>query len=462
MSSSVDRNNWQADVAAKDKRHTLRPWINFDQFKRDEQLIIKRGDGVWLEDIAGKRYLDAVGGLWCTNIGLGRDEMADAIADQVRELAYSSTFTDITNEPASLLAAKIASRAPDDLNRVHFTTGGSTAIDSAYRLVHFYQHCRGRPEKTHVIARHQAYHGSTYAAMSIGNRAGDRVPEFGYIEDTIHHVSAPNFYRAPAGMSEDAFTAGLLREFEDKIEEIGPDRVGAFFAEPLMGSGGVIVPPAGYLEGMAEICRKHDILFVADEVVTAWGRLGHWFASKDEFGITPDIICSAKGLSSGYLPIGAMIYSDRIHDVMAEGDPDRWYASGFTYSGHPVCCAAALKNIEILERENLVEQVRETGAYFEERLSGLLDLPLVGDVRGKKLMMCVESVADKETKALLPDELNVGKRIANAAEKRGLIVRPLGHLNVMSPPLTITKDEIDIVVDNLGESIEEVRKDLAR
>ena len=458
--SSGGRSNWQADVAAKDKRHTLRPWINFDQFARDEQLIIKRGEGVWLEDVEGKRYLDAVGGLWCTNIGLGRDEMADAIADQVRELAYSSTFTDMTNEPASLLAAKIASLAPGDLNRVHFTTGGSTAIDSAYRLVHFYQHCRGNPEKTHVLARKQAYHGSTYAAMSIGNRAGDRVPEFGYIEETIHHLSAPNFYRAPAGMSEEDFTESLILEYEAKIDKIGADRVGAFFAEPLMGSGGVIVPPAGYLKAMWEICQKHDILFVADEVVTAWGRLGHWFASKDEFDIQPDVICSAKGLSSGYLPIGAMIYSDRIHDVIANGDPDRWYASGFTYTGHPVCCAAALKNIEILERENLIERVRETGTYFEERLKTLLDLPLVGDVRGKKLMMCVENVADKETKALLPDDVNIGKRVANAAEKRGLIVRPLGHLNVMSPPLTITKDEIDIIVDNLGKAIEEVRQDL--
>ena len=458
--SSVGRSNWQADVAAKDKRHTLRPWINFDQFARDEQLIIKRGEGVWLEDVEGKRYLDAVGGLWCTNIGLGRDEMADAIADQVRELAYSSTFTDMTNEPASLLAAKIASLAPGDLNRVHFTIGGSTAIDSAYRLVHFYQHCRGYPEKTHVIARKQAYHGSTYAAMSIGNRAGDRVPEFGYVEDTIHHVSAPNFYRAPEGMSEQDFAESLIDEFEAKIEEIGAERVGAFFAEPLMGSGGVIVPPKGYLKGMWEICQKHEILFIADEVVTAWGRLGHWFASKDEFDIQPDVICSAKGLSSGYLPIGAMIYSDRLHDVIAGGDPNRWYASGFTYAGHPVCCAAALKNIEILEREGLVERARETGSYFEERLKTLLDLPLVGDVRGKKLMMCVENVADKKTKALFPDDVNIGKRVANAAEKHGLIVRPIGHLNVMSPPLTITKDEIDMIVDNLGKAIEEVRQDL--
>jgi adenosylmethionine-8-amino-7-oxononanoate aminotransferase len=460
MSDASLLSNFHSEVAALDKRHSLRPWVHFDSFKKEDALIIAKGKGAWLEDLEGHRYLDAIGGMWCTNIGLGSEEMADAIADQVRELAYSSTFTDMTNAPSARLAAKIASLAPGDLNRVHLTTGGSTAVDSAFRLIQFYQRCRGKPEKCHIIARHHAYHGSTYASMSIGCKAADRSPEFTYIEDTIHHISAPYFYRAPEGMGEAAFTRFLIAEFEDKIHELGAGNVAAFFAEPIMGSGGVIVPPDGYLKQMAAVCHEHDILFVSDEVVTAWGRLGHWFASEDEFEVVPDIICTAKGLSSGYLPIGAMIYSDRIQDVIAEDGKDRWYNSGFTYSGHPVSSAAALKNIEIMERDNLLEHARDIGSYFEERLQTLYDLPTVGDVRGCKMMMCVENVADKDTRALLPGEVNIGKRISNAAEKLGLIVRPIGHLNVMSPALIVSREEIDYIVENLGRAIEQVSDEL--
>ena len=446
-----------------DRDHILHPWTHFDSFRTSgPQMVVSAGSGCFIEDSGGKRYLDAVGGLWCTNIGLGREDMADAIANQVRQLAYSSTFVDMTNGPAALLAAKVVELAPNGLERVMFSTGGSTAVDSAFRLVQFYQSCAGRPEKCHVIARESAYHGSTFAAMSLGKRHGDRAPEFRYLTDTVHHVSAPNAYRLPEGVPEEEFVDWLVDEFESKIAEIGSQRVGAFFAEPVMGSGGVIVPPDGYMERMWQTCRKHDILFVADEVVTAFGRLGHWFASESEFGITPDIICSAKGLSSGYLPIGATIYSKRIHDVISTGDPDRLYTSGFTYSGHPVCCAAALKNIEILESEGILDNAMHVGAYFERRLRELLDFPIVGDVRGRKMMMCVESVMNKETKELFPDEINIGKRITQVCEELGLIVRPLGHLNVMSPPLVLSRSNVDFILDILGKSIRRVSDDLAR
>jgi len=448
-------------IQTLDQRHSLRPWTHFDSFAREDALVIEKGEGAWLTDASGKRYLDAIGGMWCTNIGLGREEMAEAIAQQVRDLAYSSTFTDMTNAVSVQLSTKIAELAPGDLNRVHLTTGGSTAVDSAYRMMQFYHSCNGNPQKTHVIARHMAYHGSTFASMSIGSKKSDRAPEFQYIEDTIHHLSAPYFYRAEGHASEAEFLAFLVAEFEAKIAEIGAERIGAFFAEPLMGSGGVIVPPKGYFKAMWQVCQKHDILFVADEVVTAWGRLGHWFASYDVFDVVPDIICSAKGLSSGYLPIGAMIYSDRIHDVISKGDPDRWYSSGFTYSGHPVSSAAALKNIEIMEREQIPQRVRETGAYFEDRLHGLADLPIVGEVRGYRMMMCVENVANKETKALFSDDVNIGKRIANKAEEFGLLVRPIGHLNVMSPPLIIEREEIDFIVENLGKAIRAVGREVS-
>ena len=454
-SNDAGQETWELD-----KRHNLHPWVHFDSFKDTGALIIESGEGCTVQDVNGQKYFDAIGGLWCTNIGQGREEMADAIADQVKQLAYASPFTDMTTSPAALLSAKLAELAPGDLNRVMFTTGGSTAVDSAFRMIQFYQSCRGMPDKCHVIARKGGYHGSTYASMSIGNKKADRAPEFKYITDTIHHVSYPSYYRAPEGLSEAEFLDFLVEELDQKIMEIGPERVGAFFAEPVMGAGGVIVPPEGYHKRTWDVCQKHDVLYVSDEVVTGFGRLGHWFASESEFGIVPDIITSAKGLSSGYLPIGAMIYSDRIHDVISEGDPDRMYTSGFTYSGHPVCCAAALKNIEIMERENILDHAKDVGSYFETQLQSLRDIDIVGDVRGRKLMMCIENVANKETKELFPDSVNIGKRIADRCDEMGLMVRPIGHLNVMSPPLVMTKDDVDFVVETLGKGIRAVMEDL--
>ena len=239
------------------------------------------------------------------------------------------------------------------------------------------------------------------------------------------------------------------------------DRIGGFFAEPIQASGGVIVPPEGYLKRMWEVCQRHDILFIADEVVTAFGRLGHWFASLAEFGVQPDMICTAKGLTSGYIPLGAIIFSDRIWAAMAEGGT-RWFTSGLTYSGHPVACAAGLKNIEIMDREDLLGNATRVGSYFESRMKVLEQLPLIGQVRGRKMMLCVESVANKTTKALLPDGVNESKRISDLAEEMGLIVRPIGHLNVMSPPLIITEQDVDFIAETLEKAIRIVTDDLTR
>ncbi|MCA3443031.1 MAG: aminotransferase [Rhodobacter sp.] len=450
------QSSWEMDRA-----HSLHPWTNFGPFEDQGALVIARGEGAWLWDASGQRYFDAVGGLWCTNIGLGRRDMAQAIAAQAERLAFSNTFVDMTNDPAARLSARLASLAPGDLNRVHFTTGGSTAIDTAARMVQYYQSCMGRPAKMGLVARDHSYHGSTYLSQSIGKRPGDRVEQFRYKTEGIHHLSVPNPYRAPAGMDEAAFCDWLVAEFESLIAREGAETIGGFFAEPIQASGGVIVPPEGYLRRMAEVCRRHDILFVADEVVTAFGRLGHWFASRDEFGVQPDIICTAKGLSSGYVPIGAVIFSDRIWAAMA-ADGARWFTSGYTYSGHPVACAAALKNIEIIEGEDLLGNAARVGALFEQRLAGLEALPMVGQVRGRKLMICVENVADKATKALLPAELDVGKRISDACEAMGLLVRPIGHLNVMSPPLVITEEQAEFVAATLGRAIMQVADRLVR
>jgi adenosylmethionine-8-amino-7-oxononanoate aminotransferase len=449
------------DLWQMDRDHALHPWTNFGPFERDGALVMDRGEGCWLWDAEGRRFFDAVGGMWCTNIGLGRREIAETMAEQALKLGFANSFVDTTNGPSARLAARLAELAPGNLNRVHFTTGGSTAVDTAYRMIHFFQTCMGRPNKTQVIARDYSYHGSTYISQSIGKRPGDRVPQFRYKDSGIHHIGAPNFYRAPVGMDEAAFCDHLVAEFEAKLAEIGPENVGGFFAEPIQASGGVIVPPEGYLPRIAAICRQHDILFVADEVVTAFGRIGHWFASLSEFGIQPDMITCAKGLTSGYIPLGALIFSDRIWEAMA-ADGGRWFTSGFTYSGHPVACAVALKNIEIIDAENILGNVETVGAEFEARMKRLTDLPMVGDVRGRKLMICVENVADKASRALLPEDLDVGKRISNVAEAMGLMVRPLGHLNVMSPPLILSSDDVAFVGDTLEAAIRQVADDLTR
>jgi putrescine---pyruvate transaminase len=446
----------------KDKDHFLHPWTHFDSFKRDGSLVIREAQGAYLTDDSGRRYLDGIGGLWCVNIGYGREKMAVAIADQVRKLSYSNTFVDCTNEPATELAAKLAALAPGTLNHVAYSMSGSCANDTAVRLAHYYHSRRGEPGRRMILSRYNSYHGSTYLGMTLGNREGDRSPHFRYVEGLVHHLAAPYAYRRPIGLSEAEFTDRLVAELESAVAEIGVRNIAAFIAEPIQGAGGVVPPPIGYLPRMREACARNGILFIADEVVTGFGRIGHWFASRDEFGIEPDMLVCAKGLTSGYLPLGATLFSDRIQDVISSSDPDAWFTHGFTYSGHPVCCAAALENIRIMTEENLLENARVVGDYFEKRLEELAELRIVGDVRGRRLMMCIEYVADKATKAPLPDSANISRRIAQRCEAKGLLVRPLGHLDIMSPPLTFTREQCDTLVDTLREAICEVTRELER
>ncbi len=443
----------------KDKAHFLHPWQHFDSMKTDGSLVIANSEGAYIFDNDGSKYLDGLGGMWCVNVGYGRDEIADVMAEQARQLPYASTFGDTTNPPAAKLASKLAALAPGSINHVIFSGSGSAANDSAIRLVHYYQGRRGKPEKKHIISRKHAYHGSTYlgASLSGHDKDGDN---FQYISDIIHHVSAPYVYRRPEDMSVEAFCDQLIEEFEAKIIELGADNIAAFVGEPILGSGGVMVPPEGYLKRIHKLCRANDILFIADEVVTGFGRLGHMFASKDYFGIQPDIILSAKGITSGYIPLAATLFSDEIFEVISAPDPDAYFAHGFTYSGHPVACAVALKNIEIMERENLCGQVQTLGPYFAQRLQELKALPLVGDVRGMGYMYCVEYVANKQTKALLPDEMGISKLISDACEQRGVMVRPVWHLNILSPPLVMSQPQIDHLVEVLKDSVIAVAADL--
>jgi putrescine aminotransferase len=446
------------DLAAMDLAHAIHPFHHLGA--APERLILARGEGVHLWDVRGRRYLDAVAGLWCTNIGLGRREMAEAIARQAERLAFSATFVTMNNDVAVRLAGRVAELAPGDLKHVHFTTGGSTAIDSAFRMVAFAQTCLGHPKKRHVIARRHSYHGSTFAAMSLGMRTGDQPPEFVYERRLVHHVGAPYQYRPPPGVTAETLTDHLVAEFEATIDRIGADKVGGFFAEPIQASGGILVPPDDYLRRMKAVCERHGILFIADEVVTAWGRLGHWFASLDEFGVQPDMICTAKGLTSAYQPLGALLVSDRLFRALES--EDRWLTNGFTYSGHPVACAAALTNIEIIEREGLRENAARVGKRLGQRLAELAALPLVGDVRGRGLMWCVECVADKATRTALPDAANVAGRIASACAAREVIVRPLGPLVILSPALILTEAQADHIAGVLGEAIREVADGLVR
>ena len=450
------------ELRRKDRDHYIHPWTDFSTFKEEGSMVIAESSGCYVFDSDGNRFLDGIGGLWCVNIGYGNEEMAQAIADQARRMPYYSSFGHLTTPPSAELAAKLAELAPGPLNHVFYGTGGSIANDTAIRIIHFYFNRLGKKTKKKIIARTDGYHGSTYLAMSMTGVEFDH-QGFDLVPDLVHHIPNPNPYRRPDGMSVEEFCDEKVADLENKILELGPENVACFIAEPIMGAGGVIVPPPGYHQRTQEVCNKYQVIYISDEVVTGFGRLGHMFASEPVFDLTPDIICCAKGLSSGYLPLSATILSDEIYDVISVPQADgAMFTHGFTYSGHPVCCAAGLKNIEIIERDDICGHVRDIGPYLEQQLATLRELPIVGDVRGKCFMMCVENVADQETKELFPDDVHIGNRIADHCQNRGLIIRPIAHLNVMSPPLIMTRDQIDTLVGTLRESIEATMDDLKR
>lgn len=442
----------------KDRAHLLHPYTDFSNFASVGSQIIERAEGMYVIDSDGNRLLDGIAGLWCVNIGHGRKDMADAIAQQVLDMQYYNPFGHSSNVPASELGAKLAELAPGDLNHVYYTCGGSTANDAAIRLVHYYFDMKGQHRKKKIISRVNGYHGATYVAASLtgihGTKNGfDRIGE-----DFISHVSAANLYAKPEGWSDAQYCDHLVREFEDRITQLGPDNVAAFIAEPIMGAGGVLVAPEGYHKRMYDVCKRHDMLYIADEVVTAFGRLGEWFASETLFGYTPDILVCAKGLTSGYIPLGATLISSGIYDVIARPQCEGGvFSMGLTYFGHPVACAAALKNIEIMERENLLENAREVGTYLQESAKSLLNLPIVGDVRGSHLMMGIDLVADKRTKKPLAMDEQTSNRIFRGCMERGVVVRPVGDRIVLSPPIIISKDQCDNIIEAISGSIKDLQ-----
>jgi adenosylmethionine-8-amino-7-oxononanoate aminotransferase len=443
------------------------PWESMGEIGRADRTIVSGGDGIYIYDENGTRLIDGPGGMWCVQIGYNRPEMAQAIAEQVVRMPYMNPFS-LTSAPPARLAARLAQMAPGDLKHVFFTTGGSTAVDTALRFVHFYNNIRERRAKKHIISRAHAYHGSTYLCAMITGK--DREKNwFDVASPYVHLLPHVNPARRPAGMSIEAFCDQKVEDLERKILEIGPERVGAFIAEPIQASGGVIVPPDGYLRRCWEVCRRHDVIFIADEVVTAFGRLGHWFSSKDVFGVEPDIAICAKGLTSGYLPLGACLISERLFsEVSGAKARGASFGHGFSYSGHPVSCAAALRNIEIIEREGILQHVRDVAPHFQRRLHELRDIPLVFDTRGMGLVGCVECTvahapgADADEEQVLAVDNDLGTRIDRHCHELGLMVRPLVNQCVFSPALIITHEQIDRMFDILREAILRTAHDVER
>ena len=451
------KNDYISEIHEKDKL-VLHPYEDLKDRGTYKRKLIVKSDNIYLYDEDGKRYIDGPGGMWCNNIGHGNKEIAEAIKNQIETMDYCSPFSE-SSERTAELASVLSELSPGDLNTIFFTPDGSSANETALRFIMLYNNILGRPEKKHIISRDRAYHGSTYLTGSITGKDRER-NNFDFESTFIHHVGSPNPYRRKDNQTVDDFCDEKVKEFEDKILEIGPNKVAAYIAEPVLASGGCIVPPKNYIKRFWEICKKHDVLYISDEVVTGFGRLGHFFCSQEEFGIIPDIITSAKGITSGYIPLGAVLISDKLMKDISKDSSSFFH--GFTYSGHPVSCAAALKNIEIIKRDKILDHVKNIAPYFHQKLKTLYSLPIVGDVRGMGLMAGIECVIDKDSKNPLILDLAIASRIDEESLKLGLIIRPIYHICVLSPALIIQKEQIDDLVDKLHQAISNATKKLEK
>jgi adenosylmethionine-8-amino-7-oxononanoate aminotransferase len=435
-----------AQLILTDQSHLIHPLHHPGDHQ--EPLLFVEGKGAILRDANGREYIDGLACLWNVNVGHGREELAEAAAAQIRRLAYASAYVGFTNEPAVRLAERLVKLAYPNLSGVYFTTGGAESNETAFKTARYYWRRRGKPNKTKIISRHHAYHGVTLAAMSATGIPAyhrmfePRVP--GFI-----HIPPSYPYRYPGSMAE-ALEEAILRE--------DPETVAAFIAEPVMGAGGVIPPTPDYFPRIREICDRYQVLFIADEVITGFGRTGKWFA-LEHWGVQPDIVSFAKGVTSAYLPLGGVMVSREIHQAILDAPPSERYMHAATYSGHPTCCAVALRNLEILEQEGLVERAARMGQRLLAGLKTLRDLPVVGDVRGLGLMCGVELVEDRGTKE---PAIGLGSRVLSEARRRGLVTRiragqrgefPIGDTILLAPPLVITEEQVDRMVEILRESI---------
>ena len=445
-------NEWQQ----LDVDNYLHPFTNYKELKKEKAAIITKGEGCFVWDNDGNKYLDGLAGLACVNIGYGREELGRAAVNQIQELSYFNSFFKASNKPAIQLAEKLVELTPAGLNHVFYANSGSEANDTALRMVRTFWALEGKPEKQIIIAREMAYHGSTVASGALSGMPP--IHDQAAMIEGIEHIQCPYQFAYGRDMTEEEFGKLSASWLEEKIKEIGADKVAAFFAEPVQGAGGGKIPPANYFDEIQKICKKYDVLLVADEVICGFGRTGNWFASQTFAIENVDLMCLAKGIASAYMPLSACMVGDRVANTLIEKGGEFFH--GFTYSGHPVACAVALENIRIIEEEKLVEKVaNDTGPYFLEKLNSLVEHPLVGEVRACGLIGAVELVKDNKTMQVLaedPDEVEeITEVFRSFCLKQGIIVRPIFTTIMMTPPLIITREEIDFLVEKFHLALDE-------
>lgn len=441
-----------------DAAHHIHPFNDNAELAKKGTRILTKGEGCYVWDAEGHKLLDAFAGLWCVNIGYGRKSMGEVAARQMEKLAYYNTFFQSSNEPAIHLAAKLAELAPAGVNHVFYTNSGSEGNDTVLRMVRHFWAVQDQPLKNIVIGRFNGYHGSTVAGASLGGMKGMHAQGGLPIPD-IHHIEPPFFFADGGDYSEEEYGLVAARRLEEKILELGPERVAAFIGEPIMGAIGVYIPPKSYWPEIERICRKYDILLCADEVICGYGRTGQWFGA-DYFGFSPDVMTTAKGLTSGYIPMGAVLFNDRIAHVLRDKGGE--LAHGYTYSGHPVCAAVALENIRILQDEKILEQCRnDTGPYLAQRWQELGEHPLVGEVRIAGMVGALELVPNKAERKFFSERGKVGGLCRNIALGNGLILRATYDSMLLSPPLIINRSQIDELFENAWKSLNETAQALA-
>ncbi|MFI6658717.1 aspartate aminotransferase family protein [Streptomyces sp. NPDC050523] len=421
-----------ADLARLDRAHIIHPYL---PGSATERVVMTEGSGCRLTDSEGRGYLDATGGLWLAQVGHGRTDLADIAHEQMKKLEYFTSFWEFSNDRAIELAARLAELAPDPLNHVYFTSGGSEGNEAAIKMARYYHHRRGESSRTWILARSKAYHGIGYGG---GSATGFPLYHEGFAPMMPHvsHLTPPWPYRTELYGGQDP-TDFLIRELEERIAEIGPENIAAMIGEPIMGVGGMLVPPADYWPRVREVLDRHGILLIFDEVVTAYGRVGEWFAAQ-YFGVTPDIIVTAKGITSGYVPLGALLVGDHVAEVLLR---EHGFPMGYTYNGHPVATAVALANLDIIEKEGLLARATGLGAFLHSELETQLgDLAIVGEIRSVGMMLAVELVQDRATRTPLP--LNPDRMPHDVIRREtGVIVRDSAHSLVLSPPLIMTETE---------------------
>jgi adenosylmethionine-8-amino-7-oxononanoate aminotransferase len=428
-----------------DRQHYVHPVSSWRGHEQRGVRVLRSADGATITDAEGKTLIDGFAGLWCVNAGYGHESIVQAATEQMRTLPYATGYFDLGAEAPIRLAAELAERAPGDLNHLYFTLGGSDAVDSTIRFVRYYWHAKGQPQRDQFISVEHGYHGSSSAGAGL-TALGAFHDGFGIPYDWQHKIPSHYLYRNPLGDDPATVIDASVAALKAKVAELGPDRVAAFYVEPIQGSAGVLVPPKGWLKAMRDTCAELDILFIADEVITGFGRTGPMFACREE-GIVPDMMTTAKGLTSGYAPMGAVFLSDHVYDTIAEGAGAKAVGHGFTYSAHPVSAAVALEVLKLYEG-GLFENGVRMGERLQAGLAGLADHPLVGDVRGRGMLAAVELVTDKAKKTPLPAELNAATRLFDRAWDQGLVIRSFAQgIFGYAPPLCCTEEQIDAIVE---------------